>query len=126
MTFLTISYLLWSQTAFIDTIFSQIEPRASTCFLYYLVLEGGLYSKEASICCNFLSVICHMALFRNFFHKSGYNVKMSYFCNIKSLVNFGKDHNQAKYCVISFYHLISKFGLYVRSKPWFIFEDGVY
>ena len=67
-----------------------------------------------------------MALFRNFFHKSGYNVKMSYFCNIKSLVNFGKDHNQAKYCVISFYHLISKFGLYVRSKPWFIFEDGVY
>ena len=59
-----------------NTVFSRIEAAASICFFYFLVrllFEGGFYSRAASIYRNSLLVIRQMALFRNFFHESGYN-----------------------------------------------------
>ena len=56
------------------TMFSRIEAAASICFLYFLVqflLQGGFYSRAASIYRNSLSVIRQMALFRNFFSRVG-------------------------------------------------------
>ena len=67
------------QFLYLFTVFSRIEAAASICFLYFLVrflFEGGFYSRAASIYRNSLSVIRQMALFRNFFHESGYNVIM--------------------------------------------------
>ena len=62
-----------------NTVFSRIEAAASICFLYLLVrflVEGGFYSREASIYRNSLSVIRQMHCLETFFHESGYNVIM--------------------------------------------------